>query len=68
MEEFYEKEIAEQEARKKAAAPQDGEASQAPKRKLEEQEDDTTAERVVKQAKTEQNTIEQPIQKATVEA
>ncbi|CAO3665178.1 unnamed protein product [Umbelopsis ramanniana] len=68
MEEFYEKEIAEQEARKKAASPQDGEASQAPKRKLEEQEDDTSAERVVKQAKTEQNDIEQPIQIATVEA
>lgn len=67
MEEFYEKEIAEQEARKKAA-PQDSEASQAPKRKLEEQEDDTSAERIVKQAKTEQNNIEQPIQKATVEA
>ncbi|KAI9284469.1 hypothetical protein BC943DRAFT_325724 [Umbelopsis sp. AD052] len=67
MEEFYEKERAEQEARKKAASPQDDEASQPPKRKLEEQEDDASAERVVKLAKTEQDNIEQPMPKATVE-
>ncbi|KAI8580756.1 hypothetical protein K450DRAFT_235800 [Umbelopsis ramanniana AG] len=68
MEEFYEKEIAEQEARKKAASPHDDKVSQPPKRKLEEQEDDASTERVVKLAKTEQDKIEQPIQKATIEA
>jgi hypothetical protein len=68
LEEFYKNEIADQEARKKAASPQDDKASQPPKRKLEEQEGDTSAERVVKLAKTEQTNIEQPIPKATVEA